>query len=158
MKHILVSKLTTIGSDNGLSPDRRQAIIWTNDGLLLIGPLGTNFSEILVEILTLSFKKMRLKVSSAIWRPSCLGLNVLSVTSPVYFMNISYIYNSISETVLSVSFKTYWPNQIKSCRVKDSGDVMNCAKFTFRKIDEIKNNAWVTVNNDFWVTSEAICQ
>ena len=23
---------------------------------------------------------------------------------------------------------------------------------------EIKNNAWVTVNNDFWVTSEAICQ
>ena len=23
---------------------------------------------------------------------------------------------------------------------------------------EIKNNAWVTMNNDFWVTSEAICQ
>ena len=23
---------------------------------------------------------------------------------------------------------------------------------------DIKNNAWVTVNNDFWVTSEAICQ
>ena len=29
--HICVSKLTIIGSDNGLSPDRRQAIIWTND-------------------------------------------------------------------------------------------------------------------------------
>ena len=28
--HICVSKLTIIGSDNGLSPDRRQAIIWTN--------------------------------------------------------------------------------------------------------------------------------
>ena len=66
--HICVSKLTIIGSDNGLSPDRRQAIIWTNDGLLLIGPLGTNFSEILIEILTLSFKKMRLKMSSAKWR------------------------------------------------------------------------------------------
>ena len=25
-------------------------------------------------------------------------------------------------------------------------------------MQEIKNNAWVTVNNDFWVTSEAICQ
>ena len=37
--HICVSKLTIIGSDNGLSPDRRQAIIWTNAGLLLIGPL-----------------------------------------------------------------------------------------------------------------------
>ena len=75
--HICVSKLTIIGSDNGLSPHRRQAIIWTNDGILLIGPLGTNFSEISIEILTVSFKKMRLKVSSAKRRPFCLGLNVL---------------------------------------------------------------------------------
>ena len=58
---ICVSKLTIIGSDNGLSPGRRQAIIWTNAGILLIGPLGTNFSEILIEILTFSFKKMRLR-------------------------------------------------------------------------------------------------
>ena len=28
--HLCVSKLTIIGSDIGLSPDRRQAIIWTN--------------------------------------------------------------------------------------------------------------------------------
>ena len=76
--HICVSKQTIIGSDNGLSPDRRQAIIWTNAGLLLIWPLRTNFSEILIEILTFSFKKVRLKVSSAKRRPFCLGLNVLS--------------------------------------------------------------------------------
>ena len=75
--HICVGKLSIIGSDNGLSPGRRQAIIWTNAGMLLIGPLGTNFSEILIEILTFSFKKMRLKVSPAKWRPFCLGLNVL---------------------------------------------------------------------------------
>ena len=74
--HICVNKLTIIGSDYGLSPDRCQAIIGTNDGILLIGPLGTNFSEILIEIHTFSNKKMHLKVSSAIWRPSCLGLNV----------------------------------------------------------------------------------
>ena len=43
--HICVGKIIIIGSDNGLSPDRRQAIIWTNAGLLLIGPLGINFSE-----------------------------------------------------------------------------------------------------------------
>ena len=55
--HICVSKLTIIGSDNGLSPDRRQAIICANAGILLIGPLGTNFSEILIEILTFSLKK-----------------------------------------------------------------------------------------------------
>ena len=75
--HICVGKLTIIGSDNGLSPGRRQAIIWTNAGIWLIGPLGTIFSEILIEILTFSFKKMRLKVSSAKRRPFCLGLNVL---------------------------------------------------------------------------------
>ena len=42
--HICVSKLTIIGSDNGLSPGRRQAIIWTNAGILLIGALATNFN------------------------------------------------------------------------------------------------------------------
>ena len=75
--HICVSNLTIIGSDNGLSPGRRQAIIWTNAGILLIGPLGTNFSENSIEILKFSFTKMRLNVSSAKWRPFCLGLNVL---------------------------------------------------------------------------------
>ena len=49
--HICASKLTIIiGSNNGLSAERRQAIIWNNAGILLIGPLGTNFSEILIEI------------------------------------------------------------------------------------------------------------
>ena len=28
--HICVGKQTTIDSDNGLQPERRQAIIWTN--------------------------------------------------------------------------------------------------------------------------------
>ena len=50
--HICISKLTIIGSDNGLSPGWRQAIISTIVGILLIGPWGTNFSEILIEILT----------------------------------------------------------------------------------------------------------
>ena len=77
--HICVSKLTIIGLDNGLSSaDQGQAIIWTNAGLLLIAPLRTNFSEILIKILTFSYKKMRLKVSSAKRRPFCLGLNVLN--------------------------------------------------------------------------------
>ena len=46
-----------IGSNNGLSTVRRQVIIWTNTGILLIWPLGTNFSEILIEIHTFWFKK-----------------------------------------------------------------------------------------------------
>ena len=76
--HICVNKLTIIGLDYGLSPGRRQAIIWTNAGILLIGPLGTNFSEILIEILAFSFKKMHLRVSSVKRRPFCLGLHVLT--------------------------------------------------------------------------------
>ena len=47
--------------------------------MLLIGPLGTNFSEILIGIQTFSFKKTHLKMSSAKWRPFCLGLNVLKL-------------------------------------------------------------------------------
>ena len=103
--HICVSNLTMIGSDNGLSPGRRQAIFWTNARILSIGnlgtnfseilfeiltfsfknimlgsigTLGTNFSEILFEILTFSFKNMRLKMSSGKWRLVCLRPNVLT--------------------------------------------------------------------------------
>ena len=34
---------TIIGLENGLSPRRHQAIIWTNAGVLIIGPFGTKF-------------------------------------------------------------------------------------------------------------------
>ena len=74
---ICVSKFTIIGSDSGLSPIRRQSIIWINAGILLIGTLGTNFSEILIQIHPFSNKKMHLKMSYGKWRPFCLGLNVL---------------------------------------------------------------------------------
>ena len=75
--HICIGKLTIIGSDNGLLPAQRQAIIWSNAGILLIGPLGTNLSEILIGIQTFSFTKMLLKMLSVKWRPFCLSLNVL---------------------------------------------------------------------------------
>ena len=78
MTHICVSKLSIIGSDNGLSAGRHQAIIWTNAGILLIGPLGTNFSEISIQIFTFSVKKIHIKMSSGKWRPSYIGLNELS--------------------------------------------------------------------------------
>ena len=75
--HICVGNLTIIGPDNSLSPGRRQAIIWTNAGILLIGPLGADFSEISIEIMTFSFKKIHLKMSSAKMAAICLGLNEL---------------------------------------------------------------------------------
>ena len=54
-----------IGSDNGMSPVQRQAIIRTNAGLLSVGLLGTNFHDLRIGIQSFSFKKMHLKVSSA---------------------------------------------------------------------------------------------
>ena len=75
--HICVSELTVTGSDNGLSHGQRQAIIWTNAGILLIRTLGTNCSDILGEIHSFSFSKMHVKMSSAKWRLFGLVLNEL---------------------------------------------------------------------------------
>ena len=74
--HICASNLTIIGSDNGLSSGQHQAMIWTNAGILLIGPLRTN-SEILIKIQTFSFNKKHLKVSSVQWQPFCFDFNEL---------------------------------------------------------------------------------
>ena len=75
--HICVSRLTIIGSDNGLSPGQCQAIIWTNAAIVLIWPVGTNFSEISIKIHIFSFNEMHMNMLSAKCRPLCLSLNVL---------------------------------------------------------------------------------
>ena len=71
--HKCVSKQSIIGSDNGMSPGRRQSIIWNNDAILSIRPIGTNFDEIVIESHTLSFKKSiwkcRLEMASILSRP-----------------------------------------------------------------------------------------
>ena len=110
MTHICVSKLTIIGSDNGLSPGRHQAIIWTNAEILLIGTLGTNFNEILIEIHTVSFKEMRLKMSSGKWRPFCLGLSVLIKFSRVETTIPILWYSLCHDDVIKLKhFPRHWP-------------------------------------------------
>ena len=78
MAHACVSNLTIIGSDNGLSPDRHQAIIWTNAGIFLIGLSWTNFSRIFIKSQIFSFKENHLEMLSGKWRTFCPGLNVIS--------------------------------------------------------------------------------
>ena len=132
--HICVSKLTIIGSDNGLLPGLCQAIIWTNDGILLIRPLGTNFSEILSKIHTFSFKKMHLKTSSAKCRPFCLGLNVLMYLIPVCMEHIGACH-ALAGTVLQMPLRQYinklsrlhWPWVMKEIYMKFDG--MNFENF-----------------------------
>ena len=103
--HICISKTYHHLFRYWLVARRRQAIIWTNPGILLIRTLGTNFSEIIIKIHTFSFMKMRLKVPSAKWPQYCLGLNVLNIN--VNEATFSHHRNIIS-TPESVLFHRYW--------------------------------------------------
>ena len=85
LTHIWVGNLTIVGSNNGLSPGRREAIIWTNAGTLLIRSLEINLSEILIEIPTFLFTKMHVKMSGRKWRSFCFGLNVLITSCDTLF-------------------------------------------------------------------------
>ena len=106
---IYVSKLTIIASINGLSPGQCQAINWANNRIVLIRTLGTNFSEILSEIHTFSFKKMHLKMSSAKWRQCCLGFNLLSTTVMIRSNIECYEpYSPCSQRSLLLSWRC-WP-------------------------------------------------
>ena len=128
MTHICVGKSTIIASDNGLSPGRRQAIIWTNAGILLIGPLGTKFNEILIEIHTFSFKKMHLKISSAKWRPFCLGPNVLNCLRIVALrapllkkMRYAYIRHRVHKSLtLYISVIQWWNCRYSIVKINNS--------------------------------------
>ena len=73
--HICVGKLIIIGSDNGLSPARRQAIIWTNAAILLIRPLGTNLF-----IQENAFENIACEMASILSRPQCV--NAQSIAAP----------------------------------------------------------------------------
>ena len=82
-----------------MMPVQRQAIIWTNAGILLIGLLGTKFSEILIKIHTFSFKKLHLEMSSAkmaviFSQPQCVNTISLRMSHPAITM-ISYKHHSI---------------------------------------------------------------
>ena len=87
--HICVGNLSIIGSDNGMSPYRRQAIIWTNAGILLIGPFGTNFSEISIEILIFSFAKMSLRNGGHFSRPQWVKISPCALF--VCFVVVCYL-------------------------------------------------------------------
>ena len=73
--HTCVSNPIIIASNNGLSPDRCQAITWTNAGILLIGLYGTNVGEVLFQIHAFSSKqciwKGRLQNCDHFTRPQC---------------------------------------------------------------------------------------
>ena len=100
--HICISNLTIISSDNGLSPGGCQDIIWTNSGILLIGPLGTDFNKALIEIHTFSFTKSHLKkMLYGKWRQFCLGLNV--IMNSLNYLHVPMMFDSWNRRVIMVT-------------------------------------------------------
>ena len=64
----------------------------------------------------------------------------------------------MKQSYVILSYARYLPFLIRDY-VKDHKNMFAC--FMIKQHwdgEDIKNNAWVTVNNEFWVTSEAICQ
>ena len=100
-----------------------QIMAWrrpNNAGILLIWPLGTNFSEMLIEILRVSLRKMRLKGSYAKWRPFCLGLNLSNWGNAAYPVPPSFqmIYGPVQAGVINAvlrpkSFSKLWMKYAK---------------------------------------------
>ena len=103
----------SISSDNGLSPDRRQAIIWTNAGILITGPLGTNFNEIQLKIQKFSIIKMHFTMLSGKWRPFCPGEDGLRPKSSWSCMADSiFKYISLKENSISIKFSFLSHNKL----------------------------------------------
>ena len=77
VRHICVNKLAIIDSSNDSSPGQRQAIIWTKAGILVIGPLETNFSDILIEIQIFiqgnAFENVVFEIAAVLSRPQCVN-------------------------------------------------------------------------------------
>ena len=110
MTHICIGKLTNIGSNNGLSPGRHQAIIWTNAVKLLIGPLGKNFSEVLIEIWIFSLEKIRLKLPSAKCCPFRLDLNVLKLQMERWSLHWNNQTYNWKEGLYIETESKFWPS------------------------------------------------
>ena len=144
-----------------VTPGRRQAINWT-DAELLIGPLGTNLSETLIEIHAFSFKKMHLQMSAI-----CLGFNVCSkdctdsIVIRIWFLKRLQNLVISASNFLNAAFHTYmwmWGIPLFSishfltpCDWKMGTTVNHRAKYTIHHNDINEGMLYWTLIHDLWV-------
>ena len=96
LTHMCIGNLAIIGSHNGLSPGQCQAIVRINAGILLIGPFGTNVSEISIEVHTFSMIEMHIKNVILKMAVICLSLGVLMMFSlPYMWLMTVFCFSSI---------------------------------------------------------------
>ena len=132
------------GSDIGLSPGRRQAMIGANAGIFIIRTLGTRFSEILREIHTFAFRKIHLKVSCGKWRPVCLGLNML-----IHWYEICYRCLHQTTWLCYVSV-TLTRGSSCVCRFQNSWSIKTLI-WQFRMPNARRWRQAITIPNSLWV-------
>ena len=152
-----VGKITIIGSDNGLSPGRRQAIIWTSAGMLL----GTNFSEIWIGIKTFfieekTFENVICEMLSISSRPQCEEGNVNSYgyyfAVCTFSILLTIMLNEISESDEFVKYKVLFlkSNQISMIfsHSKSSSIFLRTSCGTAPGHNELINSKWIAFQ--FW--------
>ena len=166
---VCVSKLNITGSDNVLSTERRQAIISTNAGILLIGPWGTNFSETLIEIYILSFKKMHLQMSRKWWW-FCLGLNELTlpVLKPEYSnQTVPYVARPSAamitcQIVRSLSSRRTYFNYLCQLSLENYWKCKCISEFTWNEFSTTQANSNRSIAHlhgfrvEFWIMSRVL--
>ena len=113
--HICISKLTILGPNNGLSPGRRHAIIWTNAGILLICTLATNFSDIFSKINTVSSRKCiskcRLEKGAILSWPQCTCIkNALYLVTCCIHQPLQLF---LSRWSYGLNYLSFWCNHLR---------------------------------------------
>ena len=133
--HICVSKLTIIGSDNGLSPVRRQAIIWTYAGILLIRPkLQWNVNRTSnIFIHENAFDGVVCEMASILSRPQCVNSSLpRTFQMPIEKLKGIYLgrkhYNLVKMPIhiVFVLEASYWGLATHSTRRRTAAAVINC--------------------------------
>ena len=111
----------SIGSDDGLSPIRCQAIIYTNAGLLSIEPLGTNFSEILIKTQTFHSQK-------CIWKYRLQNGSHFVQGEMSWYHNTALTFERLlgsSEVETLVQFQSDWHPDLRPPRLHKIGGKMS---------------------------------
>ena len=141
MTHICISKLTIIGSDNGLAPGRRQAFIWTNAGILLIGPLAPKFNEIsnqnsYIWVQENPFENAVWKMTAIFSRPPCVKPQWVKV---------------VADSLMGVPMHEVLLDRQLSADTwkKDLGNEMYELFWLFSKSDSDKENNFGDYKNEF---------
>ena len=130
-----------IGSGNSLSLVRRQAITWTNADLLLIVPLGTSFNEVLIGILSFSFKKVHLKMSPA---------ETAAILPRGRWVELKSCKVSFAHSLFHIC-----SIDLKWCTLHSSDTGVICVKYQKHvKCENWKGCYWLTRFCKFWVWDE----